>query len=116
MFRGGDEERLFAFLRERAEGEKTVRAYLRWGHWAIMSDDPDSARTAILTAIAIDDGQSVEPYLAAADLAQRLGDLDEAVRRLRQAYTIAPTDQRVTSGLESMGEVPGPTIGLPPGP
>lgn len=115
MYQQGDVDRLFAFLRERTAKTQTVDAYRRLGKYAMASDDPDTARTAFDTAIVLDDGQSTDPYLDAAGLAERIGDLDEAVRRLRQAYGIKPEDDRVVVGLRRLGEIPGPTIALPPG-
>ncbi len=116
MFRLGDEARLYAFLKKRAESQQTVRAYLRLGRYAGDLGDPDSAQTAFQTAIALDDGEHIEPYLAAADFAESLGDMDEAVRRLRQAYGIDPGNDRVEQRLKDLGEVPGPTLAMPPGP
>src|SRR5690606_32082038 len=115
MYQVGDEQQLFAFLRQRAESTQSVESYLRLAHYSLEMDDPDSARIALNTAISIDNGQSVEPYLSAADFAERLGDMDLAVRRLRQAYGINPRDKRVTERLLALGEVPGPSIALPPG-
>ena len=63
----------------------------------------------------IDEGRSTEPYIQAAAFAEAIGDMDEALRRLRQAYGINPGDTRVTQRLRDLGEVPGPTIALPPG-
>jgi len=115
MYEQGDASRLFAFLRERAQSTQSVRAYRRLAEYALAMDDPDTARSAIETAIALDDGQSVEPYLDAAKLAERLGNIDQALRRLRQAYSINPHDQRVRERIVALGEVPGPSIALPPG-
>ena len=115
MYRQGDEAHLFAFLRGRADSMKSPDAYLRLAEYSLKLSDPDSAKLAVNTAIELDEGRTVEPYLAAADLAERLGDLELAVRRLRQAYGINPHDIRVVNRLRAMGEVPGPTIALPPG-
>lgn len=115
MLQQGDERQLFAFLQDRAETTQSAEAYRQLAHYARETGDPDSAMLAIEKAIALDDGQSAEPYLDAADLAQRLGDMDLAVRRLRQAYGINPLDERVRTRLRALGEVPGPTIALPPG-
>lgn len=115
MYRLGDEQHLFAFLRERAESRQSSAAHLHFAHYALQMGDPDSAQIAINKAIAVDHGESVEPYLAAADLAEQLGDNDGALRRLRQAYGIDPHDQRVITRLRDHGEVPGPTLALPPG-
>ncbi len=115
MLQQGDNVELFAFLKQEAETAQTVDAYLRLARYADLLGDPDSARAALDTAIVIDDGRTVEPYLEAAAFSQRLGDMDEAVRRLSQAYFINPRDRRVSEQLRELGEVPGPTISVPPG-
>ena len=77
--------------------------------------DIDSANLAVETAIEIDDGRTPQPYLDSADLAERLGDLELAIRRLRQAYGIDPDDEAISDRLMALGEIPGPTVALPPG-
>jgi tetratricopeptide (TPR) repeat protein len=114
MFRQDDEQHLYAFLRQRAESTQTVKDYRRLAHYALLMGDPDSARTAIRTAIRLDGGQTVEPYLDAANLAEHIGDIDEAVLRLRQALYINPRHELVNARLRDLGEIPGPTFALPP--
>ncbi len=114
LYLQGEETRLFAFLKERADAQQTTEAYLRLASYAEDMDDHDLARVAYDTAISLDDGQTVDPYLRASAFAQELGDLDEAVRRLRQAYSIDPYDERINTRLRELGEVPGPTLALPP--
>ena len=115
MFRQGDETRLFAFLRARAESTQSPAAYLRLARFSIELNDPDSAKLAIDTAIVLDDARTVEPYFAAANLAQRVGNIDDAIFRLRQALGVDPKDKRVLQRLDELGEIPGPTLALPPG-
>ena len=115
MYQQGDESRLFAFLRQRARSMQSPAAYLLLARYALEMGDPDSAQVALETAIVLDDGQTVDPYLAAASFAERLGDLETALRRLRQAYSIDQADARVIQRLKDLGEIPGPTIALPPG-
>jgi tetratricopeptide (TPR) repeat protein len=115
MYRQGDESRLFAFLRQRAATTQTVEAHRQLGRYAMELNDPDSARVAFQTAIEIDEGQSADPYLDAAALSERLGQLDDAIRRLRQAYGINPRDRRVTEKLRALGEDPTTITPLPPG-
>jgi len=115
IFRTGDAPRLYAFLRNRAESEGTAHAWLMLGRYSMELNDPDSARIAIDTAIAVDPESSIEPYLAAADLAEQLGDVPLAVRRLRQAYGLDPRNETISRRLRSHGEIPGPGITLPPG-
>jgi tetratricopeptide (TPR) repeat protein len=118
-FRTDDATRLFGFLRDRAENERSVHSYLLLARYAEELDDPDSARRAVQTAIILDleseEGPSIEPYIIAADLALRVGDMDEAVRRLRQALSINAGDERVRERLRNLDEVPGPSIALEPG-
>lgn len=115
MFLQDDQNRLYSFLRERADSTQSVYAYLRLAKYSIELGDPDSARKALENAIVLDDGQSVTPYLQAADFAERIGDLDLAVNRLRQAYYIDPYNDMVKTRLRELGEIPGPTLAMPPG-
>ena len=115
MYRQGDESRLFAFLRQRAATTQTVEAHLQLGKYAMELNDPDSARVAFQTAIEIDNGMSTDPYINAAALSERLGQLDDSIRRLRQAYGINQKDRRVTEKLRALGEDPATITPLPPG-
>ncbi len=115
MYRQNDASRLHEFLAEQAGRTGASRDYLRVAKYARLMDDPDSARTAYETAVVLDDGKSADVYLEMASFLESLGRLDEAVRRLRQAYGLAPDDDRVHERLRALGEVPGPTIALPPG-
>ncbi|MHC4216952.1 MAG: tetratricopeptide repeat protein [Planctomycetota bacterium] len=115
MFLQGQEAQLYTFVKQQAESAQTVRAWLRQGRYAARLGDADSAQTAFETAIVLDNGKTVDPYLQASKFAEDLGDMDQALRRLRQAYAIEPTDPRVIKRLRELGEIPGPTIGLPPG-
>lgn len=115
MYRQRDDAYLFAFLRRQAEKTQSARAYLRLAEYSRALGDPDSAVVAVDTAIEIDDGRTVEPYIAAAELAMELQDDQLALRRLRQAYGIDPRNEKVNELIRELGEVPGPTLALPPG-
>lgn len=115
MYQQGHHKRLHEFLTEIAESSQSVADYMRLARYAMEMGDPDSAQVAIETAIVLDDGNSVGPYLAAATFAEHLGNLDEAVRRLCQAYGIDPRNLIVQQRLRELDVVPGPTIALPPG-
>lgn len=115
LFMQKDESRLFAFLRERATTTRATPAYLELGRYSVELNDPDSAKVAFDTAIEVDRGKTTEPYIEAAKLEERLGHLDVAVNRLRQAYGINPYDTRVHEMLRRMGEDPFKLQPLPPG-
>lgn len=111
----GERTKVYQLLRDRAVEHGRVEAWLLIGEYALRFDDPDTAGNAIVAAIDLSDGREAQPYLDAASFAERIGDQAEAIRRLRQAYGIAPEDPRVIAMLQEYGEVPGPTIALPPG-
>lgn len=115
IFLQKDENRLFAFLRERASSTRSVPAYLELAHYAMAMNDPDSAQVAVDTAIEVDQGKSAGPYLEAAILQDRLGHRDIAINRLRQAYGINPYDTRVHEMLRQLGEDPFRIKPIPPG-
>jgi tetratricopeptide (TPR) repeat protein len=115
MYQQNDESRLFAFLRDRAATTQRVQAHLVLARYASQLNDPDSAKTAIETAIELDNGATTEPYLEAAKLAEKLGDLELATRRVKQAYGVNPSDRRVIEQLERMGMKPAEVSPLPPG-
>lgn len=101
---------LFAYLRDRAMSTSTSADWLRLARVAIEADDPDTAREAVRTALAVDADQSVGPYLMAARMLRRLGDDDEAQRTLALAWRIDPKNEDVRAALRDMGVVPGPTM------
>lgn len=115
LFKQRDTTRLYQLLRDRAVEQGNAEAWIVMARYALELDDPDTAKIAVGSALEISDDTSPEPYLLAAELAERVGDQKEALRRLRQAYGIAPNDPRLVAMLREYGEVPGPTIALPPG-
>ncbi len=108
-----DRDALFSLLSERAHGTNDTQDYLRWGDYAVMLGDPDNAELAFLTAARVDNAHSVEPYMRLALLYKTLGNKDEEVMRLRQAYSIDPYNEQVLTELGRHFTVLGPTLGLP---
>ena len=93
---------LFAYLRDRANTTSEA-------------DDPDTAREALRTALAVDADEDVKPYLQAARLAVRLGEKEEAFRALSLAWQMNPNDPEVRAALLDIGVVPGPTMRMTTG-
>ncbi len=106
---------LFAYLRDRAVTTSHGDDWLRLARVAIEVDDPDTARSALRTAIAVDAGTDVELYLRAATLAQEIGDREDAMRALGLAWEMSPGDPDVRAAIRDMGIVPGPTMRLSTG-
>lgn len=111
----GNYDRAFELLRLRATDNQDSVAWMLLAEYALQLDDPDTAENAINRAIAMVGDSSPRPYLLAADLAERLGNEQEALRRLRQAYGMATQDPEIDRRLREYGELPGPSITLAPG-
>lgn len=115
MFELGEHAELFAMLRDRAHDNRSSSMWLLVVDYSERLDDYDSALEAVRNACAVDAGEDARPYYRAALLLGRIGQADEAIRRLRQAYGIDPNDEAVNALLVEYGEIPGPTLGLAPG-
>jgi tetratricopeptide (TPR) repeat protein len=111
----GEYAKLFALLRDRANDIRSVESWMLVVDYAQKLNDHDSALEAITNACALDSGNDVRPYYRAAIILGGIGRTEDAVRRLRQAYGIDPSNQDVTTLLVEYGEIPGPTLGLAPG-
>ena len=101
---------LYTFLQTRATKVQTTRAWTKFAEYSMAMDDPDTAVQAINTAIVLNTNQSAYPYIVAATFAERLGDDTLAVKHWKDAWSIDPTNERISSALRSHGEVPGPTM------
>ena len=110
LFDAGRENDLFSYLENRCQRTRAVRDYLVWAQYALLLNDPDTARLAVDVAVAFEGEQGVESYIFAANLARDLEDRELAIERLKQAYKIDPDNEEVKSMIRDMGEVPGPTF------
>ena len=115
MFEKKQYQKLFSMLRDRARDNQSISSWLVLAGYAEQLGDFDTALEALTNACAIETGSTSEPYYRAALVLGRVGRSEEAIRRLRQAYGIAPEDERISVLLVEYGEIPGPTIGLAPG-
>jgi tetratricopeptide (TPR) repeat protein len=119
MERQNDIPQIYLLLRNTGAELRSPEAYCRLATIAEKTNDLDSAKQALESAIEFDQGyditKSTEPYWRMAMLQEKLGNEDEALRRLRQAYGINPEDPRVREALQQRGQVLGPTLGLPRG-
>lgn len=114
MLESEDFKAMSSELRQRAEDEGTVSAWMRYGTFLQKAGDFDSAETALLTAARIDKGQRLEPQMALANLYRDAGDQRRAVARLKNALWVSPGNERIMEALRSYGEVPGPTVAVVP--
>lgn len=114
MFKAGHRDRLISFLERRAADSRAVADYLQLGSYAVKTGDADLAERALLTAARLDGGATVGPQLALADLYLAAGDRAEALRRLRMALGVDPSNEIVQQRIRALGEVPGPSFALTP--
>ena len=110
LFLSGQEDQLFTYLHNRARKLQTSAAWTTFAEFAILLEDPDSATNALDTAIALNDGTFILPYIIAATYAEQLGDDNLAVQRWQEAWMIEPTNGIVNDALRAHGVVPGPTM------
>ena len=106
----GERDLLFTYLFERAKRVESARAWMVFAEYTMEIDDPDSAITAINTAIKLSDGTDARPHVIAAAFAERLGDDTLAVTRWEEAWIIEPTNEDISNALRAHGVVPGPTM------
>ena len=114
MREAGREASLIATLRTNATERGRMIDYLRLGQNLQELGLMDEAHEALKTAAAIDAGRTVTPQLALAQFYHRLDRPADEVRRLRMAYAIDPSDQRVIDALMARDVVPGPSLAITP--
>ena len=114
MLEEGDLQAMTDLLRDHCEQFPSVEAYLMTGRLMEDAGDLDRAERALRTAARIDGGQSVEPQLALADFNRRLGNDAAAMERYRMALFVEPDNTYARDMIRSYGEIPGPTLALPP--
>lgn len=92
----------------------------RMQDWALLATyaeklgDRDEAQRGWLTAAQVDGGKSYQPQLGLAKLYLSVGDISRARRRAAMAYYADPTNGEVNELIKKLGEIPGPTLGIPP--
>ncbi len=114
LFEADRRDDLYRLLRTAATDQGRVQDHLLLGQYALKMGDVDEARQALLTAAQVDQGRSAEPQLALADFYQAVNDNTNALRRLRMALYVDPTNPTTQERIRSMGEIPGPTLTLVP--
>lgn len=110
MYRQDDRDALFTFLVDRAESTQNSDDWLMLARYSLDLDDPDMARLAVQEALVLDVSDSAEPYIVAAQLSERVGDIDSALKSLKIAWTLEPDNEQVGTMIRNLGEVPGPTM------
>lgn len=114
MLASGDVGDMTIELRQRAQETNSVGDWMRLGIFLQRAGDFDGAEEALLTAARLDGGKSVQPQMALASLYREAGDDAAALKRLRMALYIDPTNQKIQEAIRAYGQIPGPTYALVP--
>ncbi len=110
----GQRDQLFNVLRRHASNTRQPKDYILFGKFAAIVGDPDTAEVALLEAASLDQGRNVEPQMALANFYGSLGDAEQEIRRLRMVLFLDIANEAANARLRELGEVPGPSIVLPP--
>lgn len=114
LIASGDTEGLMTLLRQTVDEGEPGSGYLRMGLYAQEAGLLDEAREALSLAIVHGRGLSAEPYIAMADFGRATGNRELEIRNLRYALWFDRTDPEISSRLESLGVIPGPSLVLEP--
>lgn len=114
MVEAGEPDRAEVFLSRRARDIGRWEDYMLLGRYNTLIGKPDEARVALVTAARLAGAERVEPQLALASLYRSVGDRPREIERLRMALWIQPENPAIATRLRELGEVPGPTLALPP--
>lgn len=107
-------DELNRLLRSRTIDRGRMQDWLLLAYYSQLQGDMDEAQRALLTAARVDGGQSVEPQLGLAKIYIAAGDNTRAIERLRMAYFVSPQSGEVVVLATSLGEIVGPSFGIPP--
>ena len=114
LYEANERDALSSFCQKRVSERGRVADYLRLGTYSAKLGNIDEARVALSTAARIDNGKTVAPQLALADLYKQLNDPTNEARRLKMALYIDPDNKVVLQRIEDLGEVAGPTAAIRP--
>lgn len=114
LFADKQYDELNRLLRARTIDRGRMQDWLLFAEFAQRQGDVDEAQRALLTAARVDGGQSAAPQLALAKVYMAAGDKTRAIERLRMAYFLEPQNGEIATLAMSMGEIVGPSFGIPP--
>lgn len=114
LHESGKHQELGKFLRDEVERRGRVDDYLRQARYTALMGDADGAELAYLTAARLDGGRSLDVQMTLARFYLSIGDKLSAFERLRMALYLDPQNGEVHREIRALGEIPGPSLALPP--
>ncbi|MFO0827167.1 MAG: tetratricopeptide repeat protein [Phycisphaerales bacterium] len=106
--------RMVEILVARANSRGETESWIKLAELAHQLNDLDLENMAIANALRMRSDGQWQAYVYDAQRAEKHGEKDLAIRRLRQAYFVNPYSPVVITMLQERGEETGPTTGLPP--
>lgn len=110
----GRTDSMMKMLRETLEEGESGSGYLRLARYAQDAGQMDEAREALILAVVHDQGDSVIPYLAMADFARGINDVDSEITHLRYALWFDVSNAPVLERLAGLGMISGPSLAIDP--
>ncbi|MBO6514272.1 MAG: hypothetical protein JJ974_09945 [Phycisphaerales bacterium] len=111
----GRAQDMIDLMNETAGEGGRVAGQLRLAKYAQQAGMLDEAKQAIRMAMSFGGTETVEPYLAMADLARQAGDEQLEERALRQALWFDPASDELDQRFLALGITPGPSLAIVPG-
>lgn len=88
--------------------------YLLAAKYLIELGSLDEAHDALLGAVRVDGGRSVEPQLALASFYRTVKDEDRELKHLRIVLYLDPGNEQASDRIRELGYVPGPSFAIEP--
>ncbi len=114
MIASGDVAGMQSLLVSNAQLSNHPQDWLRLGRHLMTAGDLDEAKQAMFMAARLDHGQSAVYQVALAEFFASIGDHASSKERYRMALYAEPMNETVKDALRQMGEIPGPTLAIPP--
>ncbi|MBU6412937.1 MAG: hypothetical protein KGS45_05645 [Planctomycetes bacterium] len=114
LYEAGERDAVVSFCQKRVAERGRVADYIRLGTYSAKLGNIDEARIALSTAARVDNGRTIAPQIALADLYKQLNDPTNEAKRLKMALYIDPENKIVLKRIEDLGEVAGPTAAIRP--
>ncbi|MFT5422296.1 MAG: tetratricopeptide (TPR) repeat protein [Phycisphaerales bacterium] len=111
---GGDQEELYAFLRNLMDSAVNASTYVTVGKVAYLGGLHDEAERAFMSAATLTGKDSAAPHRELARFYQGVGDSDSEILRWRMVLSFDVADVEANSRLRDLGIIPGPSMALEP--
>lgn len=103
LLQANERESLVAYLQKRVSERGQVSDYIRMGVYQQALGNLDECKLALNTAARIDEGKTIAPHVALANMYAKIGDKKNEVRRLKMALYVEPANKMLLSRIAELG-------------